>query len=116
MLGQEFLDRAINEGANIFFPTTGSNRRKLINIIKKLKDNGYEIDTSYIDIEPKENIIRTITRGITTGRYTNPEVIGGSYKGVKDFFLNQLTKSDLIDNWELWDNNKKATLIDKGGK
>lgn len=114
-LAKDFMDQAISEGANIFYPTTGSNLEKLLKNIQKLKDAGYDVVVDYIELDPKENITRTMTRALETGRYTNANVIGGSYKGVEDFYKNKLIKSDLIDGWRLWDNNKKATIVNKGG-
>lgn len=115
-LARDFMDQAIEEGANIFFPTTGSNQAKLMKNIEKLKNAGYQVYVDYIDLDIEENIVRTKTRALSTGRYTTSGVIGGSYKEVKNLFDNKLKKSKLIDGYRLWDNNKGPKIVEKGGK
>lgn len=105
-LTSEFLKSQMN-GNNLFIPKVGGDLDKIEKLVNDLKSKGYKVYMNFVDLELKENIIRTITRGLATGRLTNADVIKLGYG--KNLGVFEMMK-DKVDGWAMYDNNKKPKV------
>jgi len=68
------LEEAIKKGYNLSIPTVGS-KGNMDYFLKLFKDNGYDVQIANISVPFNQNVARSITRMVQTGRLTDFPVL-----------------------------------------
>ena len=108
------LEEAIKRGYNLSLPTVGS-KSNMDYFLKLFKDNGYDVQIANVYVPFEQNVARSITRMVQTGRLTDFPVLAknlGSQKKVFDDIVEdfkQNGKSSGISGYAYIDNTKKHT-------
>ena len=111
------LEEAIKQGYNISLPTVGS-KSNMDYFLKLFKDNGYDAQIANIYVPFEDNVTRSVTRMLQTGRLTDFPVIsknlGSQLRGFKnivnDFKTNGINSG--ISGYAFIDNTTKHTIED----
>jgi len=105
------LERCLEEGYNLSIPVVGKSVKSVMKRVKQLRDNGYDIQIAYVDIPFEQNISRSVTRAVKTGRYTNMSVLLSSLGNTLTVY-NLLKQSPEISGYICFDNRQKPTAIE----
>lgn len=69
------LDRAVDNGENIVWPTVGDKLNKLLADIRTMKDNGYSVYLHLNELSAGKATGRALGRYLSEGRFVDPEVV-----------------------------------------
>jgi predicted ABC-type ATPase len=99
-IADELLEKCIEEKKNLLYDGTMKNLEKYQRLIKRLKENGYNIIVTVVDVPVDIAKERAHVRFLETGRKVPNEIIEESHKEVpKTFFVIK----DLVDEYTLYD-------------
>ena len=110
MVCERVLDNALANHENIVLPKVGSNVDKLFdNIITRAKEQGYEINVHFVDLERDKTLGRMLGRLISDGRFLDPTLIN-KYCPDKDYnrceqTYEALKQNEWISGYSRWDND-----------
>jgi len=98
--------QAIDDGLNVVIPTVGSKPEIIRALIKKYKDNGYDVDLVGMDVSYTNARNRMFSRFAETGRYIPLDYIQSIGNKPLEVY-NTLRKEGLADGYTQIDNNGK---------
>jgi|GEM_PF-1999322 len=74
-INTKVMEKAMKNGDNIIYPTTGRNIEELLHLYDKFKKANYDIHLRYVDVSPNEAAKRAIERFNKTGRFVDPHFV-----------------------------------------
>lgn len=116
MVCERVLENALAKHENIVLPKVGSNVNKLLdNIIASAKEQNYEVNVHFVDLERDKTLGRMLGRLISDGRFLDPALID-KYSPDKEHnrcerTYEVLKQNELISGYSRWDND-----VEKGEK
>ena len=72
-IADRIVNRGMDNGDNLVLPLVGKNTKRIANIVKELKDEGYTTHLHLMEISPEEGARRSIKRFEETGRFVDPK-------------------------------------------
>lgn len=85
-LAKQIRDQAIAEGKNVVIDGTGNKSDKMVDLINRLKENGYETHVHFAHVPTQTGVDRAMSRSEGSGRYVPPQFIEGAYKSIPGNF------------------------------
>ena len=83
------MRRAVQNGDNIIYPTTGREGDKLQKTIKAFEDEGYNIQVANVEVEPNVAKLRNIARTFTQNRVVKQQLLDeNTFKTIKNNYNN----------------------------
>lgn len=108
-INKKLLFEAIREGKNIVYPKVGGYHGEIEQVINFAKENGYQINLHYVELNRNKAILRLLNRFIKDGRFIPPSTVyqddnerdGNKIRKVFDYLIS----TGKIDGYSYWDND-----------
>jgi predicted ABC-type ATPase len=100
MMAREALNGAMARRTNIIYDSTLSNRAKAYALIRKARENGYQIRIIAVTAGPQTALERVRERGDRTGRYVPVKDLLATHKKFARFFEHYVPLADFVELWK----------------
>lgn len=107
-IGTLLLKKLIKSKKNFILEGTMARTKKYESLVKKLREQGYEIGVYIVDVPLKVALERANKRAMLTGRKVPYKILENTHKLVPVTFL---TIKDLVDYYFIYDNQDGFDLI-----
>lgn len=109
-ISYSLFTKSVFSGENIVLPKVGSDSQKLINdYIALAKENGYQVNVHYVDLDRNKALGRMLNRFIEEGRFLDPNLIEKYAPLGRENHITQayeeLKENPLVDGYSMWDND-----------
>jgi predicted ABC-type ATPase len=116
MLAKRVLRKAINIKADILYDSTMANHKKMMSLIRELKDKGYHLQLAAITIDPAESIIRAAERALGNFRFVPLRELIKAHKQFNgNLFAHYIELFDAVTIFENSGNNNPIRIFEKKG-
>lgn len=109
-ISYSLFTKSVFSGENIVLPKVGSDAKKLNNdYIAVAKENGYQVNVHYVDLDRNKALGRMLNRFIEDGRFLDPNLIEKYAPLGRENHITQayeeLKENPLVDGYSMWDND-----------
>jgi len=76
ILSVQLFEDMLEDGVNIVWPKVGSQADRVASLADRARESGYDVNVVWMDTPQPEAMRRMVARGLSTGRFIPPQLIG----------------------------------------